>query len=314
MAKTFGSLLLIFLLGLCPPARGQTTDAPPSLERHYEVLASSLKDGQYSAAISLIRDAYETFTANQRAFALAKVNLASIHYALNVPLRRWCLNVSTRAQHRACLDLIDLILGEHPDNYFVRYTLAAVKWVNGDLKRGFAIGARAYKDFEKSIGGPPESVPIDVPLEGGLKVTTGWDSKKTHYHAGLWRYAMDLIVLNRKGRNASKGELVLAPVDGKVVETYEAGKDTYMVIAKEDDLRVALVHLMPGSFRVEQGHEVKAGDPVATVGDANHLHLQVSNKQNVSLPFVFNVWVDDRARVRRDSVPKRGKRFVFIRP
>jgi hypothetical protein len=147
---------------------------------------------------------------------------------------------------------------------------------------------------------------LTFPLRGeGYYVMHGGGTYPVNYHglfASSQRYALDVVQLNDWGFRAAGlypdrlkgyevyGETVYSPLTGTVVDTaghfpdltpgrrqpeHPAGNHVWI---RRDSLYVVLAHLKTESVRVAPGERVRAGQPIAAVGNTGntsepHLHL-----------------------------------------
>lgn len=153
-----------------------------------------------------------------------------------------------------------------------------------------------------------EAIELQIPFRSGAYyVMQGGNSPITNYFHRSHKsqqYALDIAQLNRWGfrakgihpKNLEKymiyGDTVISPMDGRVVTAQDGLPD--LVPPKTDkenslgnhiriqqgDKLVLLGHFIPGSLMVNEGDDVKAGQPLALVGNSGnsiepHLHIQV---------------------------------------
>jgi hypothetical protein len=306
MRQSAGFLSLLFLAFL-PVSLGQAQEAGEqiSVETALSRFSSAVGQARYS-------DARELNNAIEQGLTKAEQDLTDgTRFRLDHMVRGHCLS-GTATAISACRDFLSLALNDHPGNYFFRNTLATLQWINGNASLGFDMGNEAYESFSNTLGAHLPTALLQVPLYGQLKVATSWNNPKVRTHTGLWRYGMDIKIVNRKNKNISMDKPVHAPAPGKVLEIFDQHPtDTYMAIDIGNGLRVALVHIKPGSATVKAGDMVATGDVVATIGKANHLHLQVNTKYNVSVPFVFRSYSIRKGGEQRLKVPGGGALFSF---
>jgi hypothetical protein len=178
---------------------------------------------------------------------------------------------------------------------------------------------------------PADPVAVEPPLAGEWAMLAGGRSALlSHHHpVPMVSDAVDFLRLDEEGRGYEDdrtrerawygfGEPVLAPADGTVVTVSDVhpdapvgnvgqkpGHGNHMVLDIGSGRYAVLAHLQRGSARVGEGERVRAGQPIAAVGDsgnslAPHLHFQVQEgpgfgEQARTVPVVF-----------RDAVLTRG--------
>lgn len=183
-------------------------------------------------------------------------------------------------------------------------------------------------------GALPDAASYDQRADYRLPVDGTWtvlNGSPVQEHSHSWslvnqRYAYDLVITDEDGRTRPAGtaatvenyycydEPVLAPADGVVVDAYDGAPESaraggfchpikgdirgcFVVLQHAPDEFCSLVHLRPGSVRVEPGDEVAAGDEVGRCGHTGnssepHLHVQVQDNPTfelaASLPVQFS--------------------------
>lgn len=175
----------------------------------------------------------------------------------------------------------------------------------------------------------PGKTALRLPFDGTFTAMNATrDSSSGHYTNPNQRYAVDWLITDAEGkthRGEGKalsdylcyGKPALAVADGKVVMAIDGipenapGKmDNYNVGGNQLVIELApgeyayYAHLQPGSFRVRVGDRVKAGQPIALIGNSGnttepHLHFQVSSKPMLfeaeALPVQYrDVFVDGK--------------------
>ena len=203
----------------------------------------------------------------------------------------------------------------------------------GALVLAFDLG-RAF------LGAPAAEVRIAPPFEGEWVVLQGGNSPLQNHHLVAYNqhFALDLVRLE-DGRIFADGDgnagvhsweqPLQSPADGTVVVARDGMEDSeganfvteledaagnVIVIELDSGHFVVLAHLRQGSLRVGEGDRVRAGDPLALVGNSGnttmpHLHLQVQthpglwDEDNRSVPFAFGPNGDVLARNDRIVAP-----------
>ena len=201
-------------------------------------------------------------------------------------------------------------------------------------------GAVMLVDFGRTFVRGTDAVQIAPPFRGEWLVVQGGSSPLQNHHLSAYnqRFAVDLVRLENgyifdasgdaEGNAAVFGweRPLLSPVDGRVVFTRDDMEDAdgagaavaaadaagnVIVVQLDNGLFVLLAHLRQGSVRVEPGQAVRAGEPLASVGNSGnttmpHLHLQVQSHadlwdpDNRSVLFAFDS--DGRVPVRNDRI------------
>ncbi|MBX7247310.1 MAG: M23 family metallopeptidase [Candidatus Sumerlaeaceae bacterium] len=185
------------------------------------------------------------------------------------------------------LDFIASLLWRRPAK--VERTLplvaAAAILILGSGALGFVLHLRS------TPGGIDPIVCAHPPVLGRWRVATGGRTALTnHHHAQPPQqdYAVDLVIDGPP--DASFGQIVHAPVDGEV--TIAEGKRSagdgpaegnLIVIQTASGSDIWLAHLKEDSVKVARGDKVRAGAPLAAVGDtgsANSPHLHIHCEWN----------------------------------
>lgn len=189
----------------------------------------------------------------------------------------------------------------------------------------------------KSRVGKPGSVPLALPFMGLWTVSQGVSGAYTH--RGIWRHALDFIVIKQGKSFAGQGQHledfyaynlpVLSPAFGQVWRVVNDVPDNtpgrvnvaanwgnFVTIKLADGKFVLLAHLVPGSVAVLPGAWVKPGDVVGKCGNSGrspqphiHLHVQTGDEPgSATTPFhLASVMVADHkqaARYELAVVPK----------
>lgn len=154
------------------------------------------------------------------------------------------------------------------------------------------------------------SVTYLCPLEGEIRIGRG------HGHLGNAKsyYAID----TGRRRGASFGLPIRAAADGKVVAVADGNPDqkegqkysdspaNAIKILHTDGNNSNYVHLKENSIRVKAGDTVKAGEIIGELGNSGysggpHLHFQVNNSSNWSIPVKFKNLVRSDGKTYADS-------------
>lgn len=182
---------------------------------------------------------------------------------------------------------------------------------------------------------PGSALRLAFPLRDGLYIVgQGGNSPMINAHnpSASQRYALDIARLNRFGTRARGlyptepaayaifGSTLYSPCDGQVTAAEDALPDLappdrdrdhppgnhIVIVPSGDDAQVILAHLMHGSLLVGPGDTVRAGQPIARVGNSGnttepHLHIHAIRGREADpirggegLPMLF----DGRALVR----------------
>lgn len=180
---------------------------------------------------------------------------------------------------------------------------------NPDTRRGLlakalpmavvALGMLGFVFYLKMF---PNASPlrVEAPLAGNWRVVSGGRSPLTNHHHGnpeSQNYAVDLVLADGEDE-ASRGQIVYSPVDGRVekaVGDQPEGGDTaegnFVIIQTPDGTDLWLAHLDLNSVRVATGDMVKRGQPIAAVGATGsatlpHLHIH-AQRGDASVPILF---------------------------
>lgn len=162
----------------------------------------------------------------------------------------------------------------------------------------------------KARMGSPGSVPLALPFAGAWTVSQGFSGE--HTHRGLWRHALDFVVLQDGKSFAGRGsrledfycynQPVLSPVYGQVWQVIAHIVDNapgsinvvdnwgnYVVIRMANGKFVLLAHLKPESVVVQAGAWVKPGDVLGMCGNSGrspqpHIHMHVQTAAEAGSP------------------------------
>ena len=137
--------------------------------------------------------------------------------------------------------------------------------------------------------GSPGSVGLGLPFMGAWTVSQGFSGE--HTHRGLWRHALDFIVINEGKSFSNRGNLledffcyglpVLSPVYGQIWQVVNHVLDNapgtvnaidnwgnFVVIRLADGKFVLLAHFNPASIAVHPGGWTKPGDFLGLCGNS----------------------------------------------
>jgi murein DD-endopeptidase MepM/ murein hydrolase activator NlpD len=158
--------------------------------------------------------------------------------------------------------------------------------------------------------GSPGSVPLALPFRGEWAVSQGFSGE--HTHRGLWRHALDFVVLKGGKSFANRGNRledfygyglpVFSPVYGQVWQVVNHVADNppgtinavdnwgnCVLLRLADGKFVLLAHLQPGSVALLPGAWVKPGDLLGLCGNSGrspqpHIHLHVQTAAALGSP------------------------------
>lgn len=175
---------------------------------------------------------------------------------------------------------------------------------------------RTYERTQISLAhvGSPSSVPLALPFMGMWTVSQGFSG--VHTHRGLWKHALDFIVMKSGKSFANKGNRlddfycynlpVLSPAYGQIwrivndvpdntpgTVNVAANWGNFVIIRLYNGQFALIAHLKPSSICVLPGAWVKPGDFIGNCGNSGrspqphiHLHLQASDEAGApTLPF-----------------------------
>lgn len=162
----------------------------------------------------------------------------------------------------------------------------------------------------KARVGDPGSVPLALPFAGAWTVSQGFSGE--HTHRGLWRHALDFVVLKDGKSFTGRGnrledfycydQPVLSPAYGQVWQVVQHIVDNppgsinvldnwgnYVVIRMDNSKFVLLAHLKPHSVAVQAGAWVKPGDLLGHCGNSGrspqpHIHMHVQTAAQAGSP------------------------------
>lgn len=172
------------------------------------------------------------------------------------------------------------------------------------------LGILSVLFFTGTTGKPP-TVELEFPLKTGkyfvLQGGKGLPANVFHYSYRGAVYAMDIVKLDDYGRRANNvftskledyyifNDTVYSPCSGRVITVRNDNPDNTPPVRKRgpsnlnavvidaDSFYVFIGHLKKGSVIVGEEQEIKAGQPIAQVGNSGfslepHLHIQVHRK------------------------------------
>jgi hypothetical protein len=174
------------------------------------------------------------------------------------------------------------------------------------------------------------AVTLEFPLKNGtyyIAQAGGTSVVNAHHPYGSQTYAVDILQLNRMGRNAVGlhqtsldqyaifGTPIYSPCDGIVTtsvdglndlppgsagDTIHAAGNHVFIDCQKEQVQVLLAHMMKGSILVKEGVPVKTGEPIGQVGNSGntsepHLHIHARQggtpdklTSGVGVPILFN--------------------------
>lgn len=159
----------------------------------------------------------------------------------------------------------------------------------------------SYKNYMKRFGQSMHKIHIMPPFWGEWTISQGYNGKITH--KDMFKHALDFVITNNDKTYKGNGgtledyycynKVVLSPGFGTVVKVVDGIEDNQIgdvntinnwgntiIIKHAEYLYSQLNHLKAGSFKVKEGDFVKAGQPIAQVGNSGrspepHLHFQL---------------------------------------
>jgi hypothetical protein len=153
-----------------------------------------------------------------------------------------------------------------------------------------------------------QAVSLAFPLQDGtfyIAQAGATSAVNAHHPYGSQTYAVDILKLNRTGRNAAGfnqtsleqyaifGSPIYSPCDGMVAAAIDgiddlppgsmgdmkhaAGNHVY-IDCQVENVQVLLAHMQKGSLLVSRGDRIQTGQPIGTVGNSGntgqpHLHI-----------------------------------------
>lgn len=292
---------------------------PNLMESFNKTLRITIQKRQFSDAKKIIDDIYSNYASYSKYFIAKQYSLSSIHHLIDAQFHEYFLYGEGIKDCKSCADILSEILANHPNNYFLRHTYGACIWNSGNKERGFSMANQVYDDYCRDAKLSKEQQPIiEFPIKGKIIIASGWNSKNGYTHHGLWRFALDLILLDEKGNNVCANAPVYAPANGKIVDMgMSSATLSYIAIDIGNGLTLGLVHLKPGSARVKKGEKIQAGmeiaklAPLSELGHVDHLHLHIFNADNVTNPFKFKQYKDSKGKVCHNSIPEEGEIIFY---
>lgn len=178
---------------------------------------------------------------------------------------------------------------------------------------------------------------LQLPFLGEWWVSQDYNGKQTHL--GLWRYALDFVIVDDNNQTWSQSgtkledyhcynKPILAPADGYVVNLQDKLPDNpigsinmetnwgnTLVIQHTGGLYSQLSHLKPGSFKVSLGQYVFAGQTIAACGNSGrsaepHLHWQIQASPEIgatTLPYPLAAYLTDNGELNEWKSPFMGQ-------
>ncbi|NLV67174.1 MAG: peptidoglycan DD-metalloendopeptidase family protein [Spirochaetes bacterium] len=212
-----------------------------------------------------------------------------------------------------CVTSLESMVAEYPDNYRLKFILGCAYTNNGNAAKGYLYREQAWADYLKIRKPVFAEIFLSFPLRGRI-LSIKYQAPVPKSHSGLWRNAVDYIVVNKEGANISYGQKVYAPADGEITFISDGSPELSNLWLKMDNgYTVGLVHFRPGSFKVKKGQRVKSGDLLGELGipDNAHLHMHIFNDQGATVPYKFKKFRSAEGKTISDNVPEPGKVFYF---
>ncbi|WP_456432711.1 urea transporter [Thermosulfuriphilus sp.] len=188
---------------------------------------------------------------------------------------------------------------------------------------------------------------LTLPFSGVWTVWQGFDGPWTHQ--GIWRYALDFVIMDKDGQTFSGegqrledyycfGKPVLSPVRGRVVKLQNSVSDNppgtinevenwgnYVLIHDERGFYVLLAHFKEGSIRVSEGQWVERGHFLGLCGNSGyspqpHLHVQVQLSPELGSPTTpfsllhYAVLKEEGLLFRANQIPHQGETIQALYP
>ncbi|WP_353894184.1 M23 family metallopeptidase [Proteinivorax hydrogeniformans] len=197
------------------------------------------------------------------------------------------------------------------------------------------------EDFSRYYVGDPLYVQFPFKAGGTYYISQGGHHQSQNYHywneryrdLGIYssmRYAVDIHMIGEAGidRDVSNpstledftmfGVTIYSPVDGVVAYVEDGNQDmppgqrddenhmgNYLVIEAKG-VMVTMLHLKEGSIQVNEGQQIKQGQPIAKVGKSGmstvpHLHIQAT-KEDVWYKEPVPMLFDGEFLIRGDKI------------
>jgi hypothetical protein len=189
---------------------------------------------------------------------------------------------------------------------------------------------------------PNNAMILAPPFRGEWYVFQGGNSVliNHHHYAGSQKYALDLVLekdgplpeQGQKDLNAYQtfGQLLLAPVDGVVVDLENGAEDqriglsdvsrpvgNHVTIQTDAGTYVLIAHLQKGSVSVTKGQRVRTGEQLGKCGNSGntsqpHVHIQAMtgmdpfSDQSKPVPALFKLPTDHTPRAYKANDTIKG--------
>ncbi|MBF0448815.1 MAG: urea transporter [Magnetococcales bacterium] len=199
---------------------------------------------------------------------------------------------------------------------------------------------QAYLSQVWRFSGEPLS--LSLPFSGQWMVWQGFDGSWTHQ--GLWRYALDFILV-KEGRSFSgSGEKltdywayrkpVFSPCSGRIVRVISHLPDNppgtvdkvnnwgnLVIIKMESSLCVELSHFAQDSIRIQEGAWVDSGTMLGYCGNSGyspqpHIHMQVQRTEQIgaaTIAFGIHNFLR-RSHYVPNAIPKQNEMLEPLQP
>lgn len=181
-----------------------------------------------------------------------------------------------------------------------------------------------------------------MPIEGETFVIAGGDNELLNHHFNFkyQRNAFDLTSVikgmtyqgapNRNENFYCYGQSVVAPANGKVVQTLKNIKDNipgevntnhpegnFVIIQHQINEYSIVAHLQCDSIKVDVGDSVRRGQHIAHIGNSGnssepHLHFHIMNKMKTQSGHTYKIkFLDQHAPIKGDKVFYSGDKMTI---
>ncbi|PTH26387.1 peptidase M23 [Staphylococcus arlettae] len=221
-------------------------------------------------------------------------------------------------------------------------------WIADNRQAGVSVTLNKYYEIVSMVLLPLEKNKSQkltkqyytMPIEGEYFVSAGGDNELLNHHFNFkyQRNAYDLTMVNEDmtyqgtpNQNENYycyGQSVLAPANGKVVQTLKNIKDNtpgeantnhpegnFVIIQHQLNEYSIVAHLQSDSIKVDVGDIVRRGQHIANIGNSGnssepHLHFHIMNKIKTHSGYTYKIkFLDQNEPLRGDKVYYSGDKM-----
>ncbi len=271
------------------------------------------KNSDFNNMEKAIGRIYAHYNSNLARYKKHNVRRCDIEEQVVAPYDACGVNPTEGVDMHGCTASLQRLLDRYPENYRLKHILGNAVTNTGNIERGYTLREEAYGDYLKYRRPIDPKIVLCSPLKGRVHVIK-YNPPKPKSHSGLWRHAMDYIVIDAPGKNISYNSPVYAPADGEITHVGDGSEDlSNLWLKMKNGLTVGLVHFKPGSFTVRKGERVIAGQKLGVLGIPGnaHLHMHIFNEYGATIPYLFKSFQDHKGAQRQNAHPDHGTFYTY---